>query len=209
MDLALFRSSISLIQQSAPDGTRVFVHSIEETNFEGFLLSPNEDCQRDNLYMNCLFLLIENEWIFITNINTSPTSGKVNLYSSSNFTLKYPLDHRLKRMLNHYFLQRKELSHYHIGNFSAHDPQSALLSLLSFHTTTVNNKYFRPDLLDSEKLTGLMIKHLTMSCSGGKMLMFDRSVFRDPLDRISPVQSCEILTSEELETQTVQEYLRF
>ena len=208
MDLALFRSSISLIQQSAPDGTRVFVHSIEDTIFENYLLAPNEDCQRDNLYINCLFLLFGTEWVFITNVNTSPTSAIINMYSSSNFKSQYPLDHRLKRIINHYFLQREHLYHYQVGHFSVHDPQSMLLSLLSFYTSTVNNRYFRADLLESEELTSLMIEHLNVSCSGGKMLDFDRSVFRDILERLSPVQSCEILTSEEVETQRIQEYLR-
>ena len=91
--------------------------------------------------------------MYLTNAISSPTSSRVNMYSSSNFKLICPVDIRLKRIINHYFLQREHVNHYHVGEY---DPKSMILSLLSCYTTTINNIYFRYDLLSTQEVVVLL-----------------------------------------------------
>ena len=50
MDIGLFKSTLSLIQQSAQsDGIRVFVHSLQDTDFFDFILPPSKDCQHEKI----------------------------------------------------------------------------------------------------------------------------------------------------------------
>ena len=120
MDIELFKKSIDLIQKETHITSRVFVHKEGDAEFTNFVLPPSEDAGRDNLYANSVFLLTEDGWIYFSNLNCSPTSSIVNVYTCDNCTLTFPLKPSIKKLLNHYFLQRRYLKQYHVGNFSEH-----------------------------------------------------------------------------------------
>ena len=82
---------------------RIFVHKEGDSEFNNFILPPSQDSGQDVLYSNCVFLLLDKEWVLFTNLNLSPLSSIVNMYSSSNCLLQYPMKSSIKLLINHYF----------------------------------------------------------------------------------------------------------
>ena len=131
-----FKSVLSLLLRQLPDGTRVFVHHIDDRQLEPFILPPDEDSGLDILYVNCVFVLTEQGWIFATNLNKAPRSSIVGLYSAPGAKIS-TLDPRLKFILNHYFQQRQNLYCYSVGDSSPHDTDGMVWAVLSFFSTCI------------------------------------------------------------------------
>ena len=175
------------------------------------MLPPSVDAGRDNLYANSVFLLIEEGWIYFSNLNCSQTSSIVNVYSCDNYTLTCPLKPSIKKLLNHYFLQRCYLKQYHVGNFSEHDSNSAIHALLSCYSSAVKSQFIRSDLLTNAENTSNFLKHFIDSRSENKLLPFpwsSRYIYRDMIDRPHVLQTFELLTEVELVYLRSHEYAR-
>ena len=110
-------------------------------------LPHNKDSGRDILYVNCVPSLFDQGWIYV---NSGSTSSIVKMYSSSKVELTSPLDPRLITLLNHYFLQRKYVFQYHVAKSSPYDENDMILSIFSFFSTVVSNRFVSKSLLGSE-----------------------------------------------------------
>ena len=146
--------------------------------------------------------------MYITNLNCSPSSSTVKMYTSSKVIFEEPLDTRLVTLLNHYFLQRKYLRHYHIADASPFDKNDMILALFSCYSTVINNRFIRENLLSREDVVSNAIKHFKQSCEQENLLPFHRGIFRDMTEMLQPIKIFEILSDEELDTLRLEESKR-
>ena len=208
MDFNTFKQSSELMSASASVDFKVFIHTLDTAVLQDFILPYNEDAGRDTLYANCVFLLLDEGWVYITNLNCSPSSSTVKMYTSSKVIFEEPLDTRLVTLLNHYFLQRKYLRHYHIADASPFDKNDMILALFSCYSTVINNRFIRENLLSREDVVSNAIKHFKQSCEQENLLPFHRGIFRDMTEMLQPIKIFEILSDEELDTLRLEESKR-
>ena len=72
-----------------------------------------------------------------------------------------PGRHYIKANNKSLFLQREHVNHNHVCAFLTYDPQSMIISLRSCYTTTINNIYFRNDLLSTQEVVVLLIDKIS------------------------------------------------
>ena len=71
------------------------------------------------LYMQtAYFYWPKKDGFIFSNLNCSPSSSIVYMYSCDNCTLTYPLKPYIKMLFNDYSLQRRHLKQYHVGIFT-------------------------------------------------------------------------------------------
>ena len=208
MDFSTFRNCIDLIRKDANIDVNVFIHTLDTVVLQNFLLPPDQDAGRDYLYVNCVFLLIDDGWIYLTNANSGPKSSIVKMYSSSKINLQSTIDPKVLSVINHYFLQRQKLIHYHIASPSQFDPNDMLLTLLNFHYTVAQNRAVRYNLLEEQESVQNVLEHFRISLKVNEILPFHRSIFRDHFDSLEPVQEYHVLSDEKLHEMLEEESVR-
>ena len=145
---------------------------------------------------------------FFTNLNSSPSSSIVNMYSSSNYELQYPIKSSIKLLINHYFLQRSILHQYHVSEYSEHDSNSAILALFSLYSTSVESRFIHPNLIHNIESVNNIVQLFTDSRTNKCLKDLPRSIFRDFTKRMITNQALEALTETELVYQKANEYSR-
>ena len=208
MNFTTFKEGTELIKQAANIDFNVFIHDIESAVLQDFLLPPDRDAGRDYLYINCVFVLVDHRWLFLTNANSAPKSSIVNMYMSCEEFPTSTLDPKLLKLINHYFLQRQQLKVYQITDSSPFDPNDTILSLFNLYSTVVENRFIRENLLHREDAVQNVVKHFQMSCEQQKLLPFHRSVFRDMTESILSIETVQILDDDQLKEQRAEEAMR-
>ena len=191
MDFNTFSNCIELIRKDANLDVNVFIHTLDTVVLQNFLLPPDQDAGRDYMYVNCVFLLVEDAWIYMTNANSGPKSSLVKMYSSSKTHMEQSkIDSRILSVINHYHVAN------HVANHSEFDQNDMLLALLNFHYTVAQNRAIRENLLEQQSSAQNVMDHFKLSLKLDKLLPFHRSIFRDHFDTLDPVQEVHVLSDE-------------
>ena len=135
MDFTDFKSVLCSMANATNDigldSCRFFVHSITDNEYLQLVDNPRSDAGYDFMYSVCLFVFVNDRWVFLTNVNCGPRSSLVNLYCSSDLSLSSSILNSLKPMVNHYFIQRQVLRVYNPIISSAYDRFDSISAILS------------------------------------------------------------------------------